>query len=54
MISVLDPTDRALLDSWLTLQDGESPAEFAQALTVPTGVAIRVPVDPDDDIFPAS
>lgn len=43
--TLLDPTDRALLDSWLTRQDGESAAEFAQALAVPTDVAIRVPVD---------
>jgi hypothetical protein len=54
MISVLDSTDRVLLETWLTQHDGESAAEFAQALTVPTDVAIRVPVDPDDDFFPAS
>jgi hypothetical protein len=48
-VFALDPTDRVLLESWLTPHDDETPDEYAEALSVPTAVAIRIPTEPDDD-----
>lgn len=42
---LLDATDRALIEAWLTPQDGESPDEYATALAVRTVIAIRVPTE---------